>query len=192
MKKERWLTILGFLFLAIIGFVFWKGLSFFVFSLTAADPKISAAIVGAMATVFVGLTAVIITQRQTKIREVEEAHRTKKVEIYEKFLQMISSLLAGQNDETSIKAPTEQNLVDYLVEFKTEILLWGSPEVIKCQLEFEDMTRKNGDLFLAVNNLYKAIRKDIGLSNKGLNNLELVKMYLKDPEELDKLSSPNN
>ena len=44
---------------------------------------------------------------------------------------------------------------------------------------------------MAVHNLYKAIRRDIGLSNAGLNNLELVKIFLKDPDELDLIRSSN-
>jgi len=107
-----------------------------------------------MTTIFVGIAAVIITQRQIKLREIEEAHREKKVEIYQKFMGTVTSLIAGQNEQVTIKAPTEQELIDYLVGFKTEILLWGSPKVIKSQLEFEKVSGSGGDVFMAVNNLY--------------------------------------
>jgi membrane protein implicated in regulation of membrane protease activity len=186
-KKENWLTILGLLLIAGVLYSLWLAVSFFITSLATADPKISAAIIGAMTTIFVGIAAVIITQRQIKLREIEEAHREKKVEIYQKFMGTITSLIAGQNKQVTIEAPTEQELIDYLVGFKTEILLWGSPKVIKSQLEFERVSGFGGDVFMAVNNLYKAIREDIGLSNTGLNNLELVKIFLKDPDELDKI-----
>ena len=184
-KKDAWLAILGFIIIGAGIYGVWLAVVFFVNALSSADPKISAAILGGMATVFVGLTAVIITQNQTKLRDREEAHRASKVEIYKRYLETIAALLAGTNDNVSLKAPTEQELVDYLVQFKTEILLWGSPEVIKMQLEFQFASENDGNIFIAVNNLHKAIRADIGLSNKGLNNLELVKMYLSDPTELD-------
>ncbi len=192
LNKEKWLAIFGFSLIAGMLYALWLAVSFFITSLASADPKISAAIIGAMTTMFVGIAAVIITQRQIKLREIEEAHREKKVEIYQKFLGTITSLIAGQNEQVTIKAPTEQELIDYLVEFKTEILLWGSPKVIKSQLEFERISGSGGDVFMAVNNLYKAIREDIGLSNAGLNNLELVKIFLKDPDELDKIRASNN
>jgi len=191
-NKEKWLAFLGFVLIAGILYGLWMAVSFFISSLASADPKISAAIIGAMTTIFVGIAAVIITQRQIKIREIEEAHREKKVEIYQKFLSTVTSLIAGKNNQVTIKAPTEQELIDYLVEFKTEILLWGSPKVIKAQLEFERISGSNGDVFMAVDNLYKAIREDIGLSNSGLNNLELIKIFLKDPSELDKIRASNN
>lgn len=189
--KEKFLALIGFILIASFLYVVWVAISFFVSSLASADPKISAAIIGAMTTIFVGVAAVIITQRQTKLREIEEAHREKKVEIYQKFMGMVVSLIAGQNKRVTIEVPTEQELIDYFVNFKAEILLWGSPKVIKSQLEFEKTSNSGGDVLMAVNNLYKAIREDIGLSNAGLNGLELVKIFLKDPDELDGLSASN-
>jgi len=180
-NKEKYLLVIGFALIAAVLYALWVSASFFVSSLAAADSKIAAAIIAAMTTVFVGITAVIITQRQTKLREIEEAHRKKKVEIYQKYLETVISLIAGENENVTMKAPSEQELIDYLVGFKTEILLWGSPKVIKAQL----------DVFVAVDNIYKAIREDIGLSNSGLNNLELIKLFLKDPTELDRQSASN-
>ncbi|WP_210330354.1 hypothetical protein [Aliikangiella sp. G2MR2-5] len=159
--------------------------------LSKLQKEVLAALIGAMATVFAGIAAVIISQKQSKQRDIDESHRPKKVEIYKKFLDAVSGLMAAQNENVTKKGMTDQELVDYLVEFKSELLLWGSPLVIKRQLEFEEVSRKNGNIFTAVNNLYKAIREDIGLSNKGLNSHELVKMYLSDPGELDEILASN-
>ncbi|PSB54359.1 hypothetical protein C7B77_18375 [Chamaesiphon polymorphus CCALA 037] len=165
--------------------------SFFINSLIAIDARISATILGAMITAIVGLVATIITQIQTKSREIEEAHRGKKVEIYQKFLGTVASLIGGQNKQSTIKQPTEQELIDFMFLHKTEILLWGSPNVIRTQLEFQKSNSPDSeyfDKFTAINNVFKAIREDIGLSNDGLNNLELIKLFLKDPDELDRES----
>lgn len=159
--------------------------------LTKLKPELLAAIVSAMATVFAGIAAVLINQRYSKQRDIAESHRQKKVEIYKNFLDAVSGLMARNNENVSKEGFSDQELVDYLVEFKTEILLWGSPQVIKHQLEFEQISQEGGNIFSAIDKLYKAIRDDIGLSNKGLNNHELVKMYLSDPSELDKLLTSN-
>jgi hypothetical protein len=79
-----------------------------------------------------------------------------------------------------------------LVKFKTNIILWGSPKVLIAQADFELQSRVEGNIFLAVDNLYRAIREDIGLSNAGLPPLHLVKMYLSDPEELESLITSSN
>lgn len=187
-KKEKVIAILSLIFFAGFLYIIWRGISFFIDSLISTNSKISAVIIGAMTTILVGITVTIITQRQIKLREIAEAHRKKKVEIYQKFISIVSLLIVSKNDQVTMKAPTEQELIDYMVNFQTDILLWGSPKVIKAQLEFKRVSAgSGGNILMAVNNLYKAIREDIGLSNTGLNNLELVKLYLKDPSELDKL-----
>jgi len=153
--------------------------------LVRLKPEVLVAIIGAMATVFAGLAAVIISNKQSKQRDIDESHRAKKVEIYKDFLDAVSGQMAKDNEHVSKEGFSEQELIDYMVEFKTNILLWGSPQVIKLQLEFEKVSKEGGNILVAVNNLYKAIREDIGLSNKGLNDYELIKIYLKDPSELD-------
>ena len=174
--------VFGLILLAALAYgLYWLALELFTL-LAKLKEGVLAALIGAMATVFAGITAVIISQKQSKQRDIDESHRPKKVEIYKKFLDAVSGLMAAQNENVSKKGLSDQELVDYLVEFKTELLLWGSPLVIKRQLEFEKVSR---------NNVYEAIREDIGLSNKGLNSHELVKMYLSDPGELDEILASN-
>lgn len=186
LNEEKWLAILGFIFVAVALYLAWLVLSFFQNILSAANPTNAAIIIGTMITVSVTFISAILTQRQIRLREIEEAHREKKVEIYQNFIQTIASMTGGQNEQVSIEAPTEQELIDKLFKYKYDILLWGSPKVIKLQLEWDQVQSKDGDVFTIVDNLYKAIREDIGLSNSGLNNLELIKLFLKDPDELDK------
>lgn len=147
--------------------------------------EVLAALIGAMATVLVGVTATIISQKQSKQRDIEESHRSKKVEIYKGYLDAVAGLIARENENVSKEGMTNQELVDYLLEFKTDILLWGSPKVIKRQLAFQEASKDGGDVIIAVDNLYRAIREDIGLSNKGLNRHELIKLSLSDPGEID-------
>ena len=186
-NKVSWKQIiLGMIIFLILGYLSWLVIPFFIYSLIKADAKIAAAIIGGMFTVFAGLAAVIITQKQTKLREIEEAHREKKIEIYNRFITLATSMMATYNDKVDIKAPSEKELITTMFNFKKEILLWGSPMVIKAHLEMERASNKNPEIILvAMNNIYKAMRKDIGLSNSGLNENELIKLFLSNPEEID-------
>ncbi len=179
-------TFLGLVFIAVIAYFLWVTGKFFISIFTAANPDTAVGILGAMTTVLVGLAAVIITQRQTKLREIEEAHRAKKVDMYEKYVKLIGSAIAIDNKNITTKHPSQQTLINGLASYHEKLILWGSPDVVKTQLEFRQASNEANKMLPAVDNMYKAIRKDIGLSNRGLNNLELVKMYLKDPDELDK------
>lgn len=159
--------------------------------LESANPSVSAAIVGAMATVLVGVGGALYTQSQIKKREIEEAHRARKVEIYKDFLDIAARMMAEGNESVSLKPPTQQELVDFMLGFKTNVVLWGSPKVINAQLNFQKTSSEGGHVLKAVDHLYKAIREDIGLSNRGLDKHQLVKMYLSNPDEMDEMSASN-
>jgi hypothetical protein len=160
--------------------------------LATANPSVSAAVVGAMATVLVGVGGALYTQSQIKRREIEDAHRSRKVEIYKGFLDVVARVMARTNENVSLEPISEQALVDFIVEFKTDIILWASPKVINAQLNFEKESRSGGNSLVAVDQLYKAIREDIGLSNRGLDRHQLIKMHLSDPDEMDRASASNN
>lgn len=173
------------------GYLAWLIVSRLFTFLESANPSVSAAIVGAMATVLVGISGALYTQNEIKKREIEDAHRSRKVEIYKEFLYLIPRIMAEGNSNVSIKPPSQQELVDFMIGFKTNVVLWGSPSVINAQLNFQRTSAEGGNVLVAADRLYKAIREDIGLSNRGLSNNQLVKMYLKNPDEIDALSTSN-
>lgn len=194
-KSPKLAQVIGILFgmglIIAAGYLAWFILARLLTFLENANPSVSAAVVGAMATVLVGVGGALYTQAQIKKREIEEAHRKKKVELYKGFLDMVAKMTAEQNDNVSLEPPSPQELVDFMVEFKTNVVLWGSPKVINAQLNFQKVSESGGNVLYAVDDLYKAIREDIGLSNRGLDKRQLVKMYLRDPSELDAKSASN-
>jgi len=184
-------VLFGFALIFGAGYLLWLVAARLLTFLESANPSVSAAIVGAMATVLVGVGGALYTQSQIKKREIEEAHRARKVEIYKDFLDIAARMMAEGNENISLKPPSQQELVDFMVGFKTNVVLWGSPKVINAQLNFQKISSENGHVLKAVDELYKAIREDIGLSNRGLDRHQLVKMYLSNPDEMDEMSASN-
>jgi hypothetical protein len=100
--------------------------------------------------------------------------------------------MQGTNANNKKKMPNQQKMFDEFEKFQNGILLWGGPEVIQAFLNYRKNSGKGQDsltTFRHVDALYKALREDIGLNNSGLENLELVQMYLSDPTEIDGLLS---
>ncbi|WP_199533260.1 hypothetical protein [Thiopseudomonas alkaliphila] len=184
-------VLFGFALIFGAGYLLWLVAARLLTFLESANPSVSAAIVGAMATVLVGVGGALYTQSQIKKREIEEAHRARKVEIYKDFLDIAARMMAEGNENVSLEPPSQQELVDFMVGFKTNVVLWGSPKVISAQLNFQKISSENGHVLKAVDELYKAIREDIGLSNRGLDRHQLVKMYLSNPDEMDEMSASN-
>lgn len=132
-------------------------------------------------------------QKQIREREIEESHRERKVAIYLEFVNMVSAFMQGSNPENKKKPPSQQQLLDRIEKFQNGILLWGGPGVLKAYLNYRIIAGKGSDqLFPSIDALYRAIREDIGLSNEGLAELDTVRLYLKDPDELDQLIDITN
>jgi len=180
MKNIIW-SIFG---IAFIGFFIYGIIQLFVW-LFHSDIKI---IAGFFA-FFSAISGAFITQYYIKKREERNAHRDKKIEIYSEFIDIAQRMLAGNNDNVDMEEVDSKELQDFFFRFNRDILLWGSPGVIKSLLEFRKASSSvdNKQVLFVINDLYKEFRKDIGLSNFGLNSNELLKVNLSDPEELDKL-----
>lgn len=77
-----------------------------------------------------------------------------------------------------------------LFKVRTKAVLWGSPGVLEALSDFTKLDEANpAKGMLVLEKLQTEMRKDLGLSNKGLGNNFFIKMMLSDPEELDKLLS---
>ncbi|MCH8493427.1 MAG: hypothetical protein LAT53_09370 [Idiomarina sp.] len=100
-------VLFGFVLFFGTGYLLWLVAARLLTFLESANPSISAAIVGAMATVLVGVGGALYTQSQIKKREIEEAHRARKVEIYKDFLDIAVRMMAEGNENVSLKPPSQ-------------------------------------------------------------------------------------
>jgi len=183
--KESVGTILAFFVTGLAVYICWVVLTRFIGFLENANPSVASAVIGTMATLLVAFWSNLYVQRQVKLREIEDAHRPKKTEIYQQFLNVLSRQLAANNPLVDTTALSEDELLKYFLELQTQLLLWGSPEVIKAFQSFKAGSSSEKHPLIGVDKLLRAIRSDIGLSNQGLDSHELVKMYLREPQEMD-------
>lgn len=201
---------LAYLFSAFAGAAAWIASINFLPQIGSYDAKVLAAIVTVVGTLMTGVVLALLNhsksktreieaqrkiserelevQKQIREREIEESHRGRKVDMYLEFVGMVSHFMQASNPENKKKPLTQQQILDKIEKFQNGILLWGGPKVIKAYLNYRLEAESGHDkLFESVDVLYRAIREDIGLSNEGLENLETVKLYLKDPGELEKI-----
>mgnify|MGYP000446966694 CR=1 FL=1 len=150
------------------------------------DSEVSASIIGGVFAVLAGVVVTNITQYQIRLRDIENAHRDKKVEIYHKFLKMAENTLQqADSNNKHAKKISEKDLLNGMNDFQTSIILWGSSNVLKAYKEFKQESQNGLNPLPSMDRLYRAIREDIGLSNSNLEPLDLIKMYLTDGDELE-------
>lgn len=188
MKNTKKELIIGFTLIFVLLVFFAYTINSILDYLKDVKPETVLTVFATMFTVLLSLFGIIYTQKQIKIREIEEAHRNKKIEVYNKFITIATNLLAADNPKIpSIKPYTDEELIKKIFKFKKDLLLWGSPKVIKAVLDFENDSRVEKFILPSINNLYQAMREDIGLTNKSLNNYELIKIFLSNPNEIDSI-----
>ncbi len=79
-----------------------------------------------------------------------------------------------------------EDLRDQFWQLNKGLIVWASPTVIKSWLHFRKVTTTGGNTLVAMDNVLKAIRKDLGNSNFGLQIGDSVKVFLRDPGEADR------
>lgn len=103
--------------------------NYFLTKITMLSPNVAAAIIAGLAAV----TAAIYTQRQTRIREIEEKHRDRKIELYSIFMDIIDyvfELSRNQELEKIQENSIPPKLEELFKKFRRGLLFWASPNVI--------------------------------------------------------------
>ncbi|MED5388942.1 MAG: hypothetical protein VX793_08835 [Pseudomonadota bacterium] len=146
-------------------------------------------VLGPLLAALVGLTGILVTQWSSKSREIAESHRESKVKVYDLFFDIIEMFLYESDRDEKVMVDGELSPVAkrLFAEFSRGLLIWGSPGVIEAWLSYKKITSNSPttpEIMLSVDRMLKEIRKDLGNKNFGLHQGDLVRIYLKDPGEL--------
>ncbi|NQT91852.1 MAG: hypothetical protein HQ559_03755, partial [Lentisphaerae bacterium] len=183
-----WVGLAGFILILCLGGLLVYGLAQvimqFLTFLWGVDSQVATQIIAASATVLAAVLTVVVGQLIAKSREIREAHRQRKTDVYNGFLEMVKDIMkAGAS-------ATVDEYVDRMRSFNSDLILCGSPAVIQACHEWyataQTLGKRDPSAILAVDALYRAFRKDLGLSNKSLAKGDLIRLYLK-PGEIEKM-----
>ena len=139
-------------------------------TLQQLDPTILSAVIATTGTLILGITALVAERTHPKARDIAEAHRAHKIGVYKSFFDNVIVFLqtVGKFPESSAKRK-ERKLQDFVQQFHRDSIFWASPKVLAAynqmiRLAQEDPT----EAMLAMDDLMREIRKDLGHSNRGL------------------------
>jgi len=195
-RVYMWLGFVGvFLVLAagVLGlYGIWRLLLYLIAALKSLNPQIAAPIIAASGTVLAAVLAVVLGQAYAKRRELEEAHRQKKIELYKSFVDQTTRVLKEERKGGKMDPRLESKLTGFFQEFNAELSMWASPGVLKAYQKWNELAAtasstesespENARSILAMDNLLRAFRRDIGLNNRGLSRGDLIRVYLRGGE----------
>lgn len=159
----------------------------FVRSLLDADSGVSAAVIGAISVIGMG----IWSHYSTRILEINSRHFIEKKTAYLGFINIIFDLFDAQGEGKKIK---QETLIKQLMKFKQELMVWGDQAVIEALQIYEyksALSPKDNNAteqLLIADDLLRAIRKDLGHNDSQLMRGSLIGMLLIS-EDRDKLIS---
>ncbi|MDM7915278.1 MAG: hypothetical protein QUU85_08435 [Candidatus Eisenbacteria bacterium] len=192
---RTWFRILGsivFLLLAglavfVVYFLLREGLSL----LRSLEKEVAAAIVAASATIIVAVLTVSLTSRANKARELADAHRPAKIQVYDGFLRFLFGLFKATKrlDPSAPPGNLDESQLDQFMEQKRILMLWGSPSVVQKMITLEESTSTGSErLMLRLDEMIREMRNDLGVSNRGLRKGAIVEVFL-DSDSRNRLRS---
>ncbi|HLP89246.1 MAG TPA: hypothetical protein VK184_11735 [Nostocaceae cyanobacterium] len=182
------------LFILIIISLFWL---FDLFN--KVEPPVQAA----MVTALVGFGSLVITNLYTTQREINLKLREKKVEVYSELLKswitafLDLTLNARENNYQPNSVSRDQTLnkfIEQIKDIKDDLILWGSDEIIKkySQLTKDYQEENKNDLEQTVSlimfgKFMLSLRKDIGHNNIGIDEYDLMSIFINDIDDYREL-----
>ena len=171
--------------LAVLGALIW-GIYWIISSiwdaLVSVDTKLAVGIVAAFTTVLGATLTVTIGKYFERKQAVEADFRERKVEIYDEFLGEFFKLFESQNNLD------DSRLVSFFQEWNRKVTVWGGSEVLRSYikwmghfLQHSQRSEPKAESMFLMGDFVLAVRKDLGLSNKGIDRKTFASLILKNP-----------
>ncbi len=182
MKSKAGQLIIGLFLLAVLVIASWMVASWMFRSLLGLDRSLSSAIIAALVAVF----SVIFAYWKEREKARQEAHREKKVEVYSIFFDVVFRLLRETKRPGGADSYVEsEELQESFFQLMRGVLAYGSPSVILAIGRWKVNSANNSSQhILLIGDILLAMRKDLGLSNRGLSNVNIHQVYVNDDVEV--------
>lgn len=141
---------------------------------TVAAPTI----IGAGA-VIVSVSSIPLTNYFIKVREIERESRRRKAQIYEEFIVFMFKIMGPTK-------PSEEEMQKKFADFAPKIILWGGSDLLQAWIKVRRIhvpSTEGTDMLLVWEKLLLAIRKELGHSNKGLQQWDVLKVFVNDIDD---------
>ena len=167
-KATKKQMALGFLLIFLfIALAFWLLTSIWSW-FSSLNSDMAVGMLTASSTVIVATITLVLGRYFERVKEAETHLRSQKIEIYDQFLKRFFALF---NDEKKAGEIGDEDMVPFLQEWQRKLVVWGGPNVLSSFVIWKQhLASGNVDahgVFL-MDEFFRAMRSDIGLSNRGL------------------------
>jgi hypothetical protein len=150
-------------------------------TLSSVNPSLAVGVIAAGSTIFVSVISVLISKHLEQKTIIKSQQREKKIPIYEELLAFLFKIWRGVKDEALM--PSEGQIADFMFDFAPKLIVWGSDDVVTAFSKFRTDFQNPTILLFTLEELWLAIRKDLGHNNKGVTKGTLLGFIVNDIHE---------
>jgi membrane protein implicated in regulation of membrane protease activity len=192
-KKDTWIALGGLTIIIGAFYLVWYLVGVVFSAVLQLDEKTRTTVVTVSGTLVSAVLTLVLGQYYTRAKERRDAQRPKKIEIYTKVISATVDFMHQHFLERSAPTATASprlprletgeldtpraRLESDLRALLPDLILWASPTVLaSCHKLGSTQYFNASDVLADVETVYRAMRDDIGLSNSGLEQVELLKV----------------
>jgi hypothetical protein len=179
--KEKFSIAFGLLLLGGVGYLIYKVATWLVAILPNIEPTVGAAMVAAAATVVSSVFIASYNSRKARERVAFQAHREKKAEIYNEFMEMVVEIMRKTKEGKEGSEVLPDNVVEFFYRFTSKVTVYGGPGVVRAFGKWRSASTESqnpNDSLLVMDSLFREMRADLGESNTGINQYELLGLFI--------------
>ena len=137
-------------------------------------PELLVPIIVVAGTVLGSVWVATYNNRKASERVAQEANRAKKVEAYRTFMNVLLKAMGA------VKGGQDPNpvLAEAFQTFTSDVVVYGNPEVVMAFESWRESTSDPKLALLRIDTLLRAIRSDLGESNKGIPIGALLGLFI--------------
>jgi hypothetical protein len=117
-------------------------------------------------------------------RSVEQAMRPRKLELYDEFLKFIMRIFGN---ELAVKKPSDDEMMKFFATKTPELITFASNSVIekwgKLRIGLSGEKTKNEQKMFMVEDLFRAIRLDLGHNRRGFHKGDILRLFINDIDD---------
>lgn len=156
--------------------------------LKSTDSNVLVAAVTVSGTLFASVISVVFAQNAISKRAIADKHREQKTELYSGFIDTIVDVIKKSKLDKSTRPKSnsaDPDMVSYLFDYQAKLILWGSGSIIDAYMRFKKyaagIATQPGEMamiLLAVDDIFIAMRKDLGGSVKSIKRGDMIRLFL--------------
>lgn len=179
-------TVLGLALIFAVGWGIFKLAATFWDAFVQLNSTVAAGMVAAVSTVLVSVISVLYSKHLEQKLNIRKEHREKKIPVYEELITFIFDVIYAQK-EGATPIPDDELIKTYS-RITQKIIIWASDDVVRAFHKFRSASLEQQEnsmqLALSVEELFLAIRRDLGHKNKNIFTGQILGTFMNDMNRL--------